>query len=403
MKFDAIAGASKTGTTQSGSGSVGGNTPMMNADLMVNVDLYANAKIFESLKIENAYAKGILDRLEGGGFTRFTAIFDKETGKSYKWSDFINTVVTARAVGKYLTVADYINTYNPEGKTRTKKPKEVLEDNLLGDLEYGSVMGAEVPDLDYKKELVEGEDLVIKAAPDYVSKIKKLCPDRDKNLSPYSFKIMEKNYILDKEKGEIIIKADGIRFNGRYKVGKLKIYIVAEGYDTKIIEVELKEGQKTPEESQPENNPGQSENKPGQSENKPDQSENKPNQGQEGQQQEESNAKELEMPSKFSPETENNYLIIGSGFGVSDAANWIANISDIIVDGTAYNKNDKTISKLNENEYRIFGPLLYITRPKKDGEVTLTIKSKGYKTYTFSFDNTSDDKLKETFKVIKNS
>ena len=109
------------------------------------------------------------------------------------------------------------------------------------------------------------------------------------------------------------------------------------------------------------------------------------------------------MPSKFSPETENNYLIIGSGFGVSDAANWIANISDIIVDGTAYNKNDKTISKLKQNEYRVFGPLLYITRPKKDGEVTLTIKSKGYKTYTFSFDNTSDDKLKETFKVIKNS
>ena len=144
MKFDAIAGASKTGTTQSGGGSVGGNTPMMNADLMVNVDLYANAKIFESLKIENAYAKGILDRLEGGGFTRFTAIFDKETGKSYKWSDFINTVVTARAAGKYLTVADYINTYNPEGKTRTKKPKEVLEDNLLGIWKRNGSRGSEI-------------------------------------------------------------------------------------------------------------------------------------------------------------------------------------------------------------------------------------------------------------------
>ena len=391
MMFDAVAGASRVNRAKNGNSNSGGGSgaPVMSADLMFNVDLLANAEIFDKLKLGNDYATEIVDRFEKD-IIRRTSVYDETSGKFYNWLHYNTAVVSARAEGKYLTFADFIKTSDAEEVKRTRRPKEVLEDNLLGALTYGNTFGKAVPELTYKREVMEGEDLVVTGDADYISKITKLSPNRDKNL-PYSYTMEPKNYKA--EGNTLTIKADGIvnKYNPRY--GELEIFVVAEGYQPQVIKInvtkktEEKPGQpqKPDEPKQPED-PKQPEN-PGQGENTPDAP----------------GAKSLTLPADISQlrvGSEDAAFSITESFGAGTRAEviaWIKSVTSVKINGVKYNKASNTYGMIEKGEFSItFTDALKIARPTWSNEpATLVIEATGYKSYTFTFDNS-----KHTVKIL---
>ena len=383
MMFDAVAGASRVNRTQNGSGNSGGGSgaPVMSADLMFNVDLLANAEIFDKLKLGNDYATEIVDRFEKD-IIRRTSVYDETSGKFYNWLHYNTAVVSARAEGKYLTFADFIKTSDAEEVKRTRRPKEVLEDNLLGALTYGNTFGKAVPELTYKREVMEGEDLVVTGDADYISKITKLSPNRDKNL-PYSYTMEPKNYKA--EGNTLTIKADGIvnKYNPRY--GELEIFVVAEGYQPQVIKINVtKKTEEKPGQPQNPDEPKQPEDPK-----KPDSPKNPDNGGQNDTKPDESGMKTIKLPEKgkkYRVDSESNVISFGYVFaGTADitaAIEWITNIYAVNIGGKDLAKGEFTINTLSAR--------FSANRPARDNnkELKMIIKSKGYKTYTFTIDNT---------------
>ena len=64
-------------------------------------DLVVNVEIFKHLKIENVYAKGIVDRYEKD-MTEYVAVYDEEGKVFYDWVYYNDAVNTARTKDKYL-------------------------------------------------------------------------------------------------------------------------------------------------------------------------------------------------------------------------------------------------------------------------------------------------------------
>ena len=374
MMFDAVAGASRVNRAKNGNSNSGGGSgaPVMSADLMFNVDLLANAEIFDKLKLGNDYATEIVDRFEKD-IIRRTSVYDETSGKFYNWLHYNTAVVSARAEGKYLTFADFIKTSDAEEVKRTRRPKEVLEDNLLGALTYGNTFGKAVPELTYKREVMEGEDLVVTGDADYISKITKLSPNRDKNL-PYSYTMEPKNYKA--EGNTLTIKADGIvnKYNPRY--GELEIFVVAEGYQPQVIKINVtKKTEEKPGQPQKPDEPKQPEDPK-----KPDTPKNPDNGGQNDTKPDETNKHSIPLLKSGEnytvQDTSNKNFTLGSGFTGSistDVKNWLG-----MVNSVTFDSKDVTF-KLNAWGY------LEITRPdEKNKEITMVIKATGYKTYSFT-------------------
>ena len=378
MRFDAIAGATKVGTTPGDSSSSGGNA--ISANIIFNTDLVANAEIFEKLGIENAYAKGIVDRFEKD-MTNFIAVYDEEGKVFYDWAYYNTAVNTAKTKGKYLTFSEYVKTPNVKTTNRLTRVKEVLEDNLLGELVMdGSYLGKPMEGFTYPNgnKVKENEELVVYADKTYLSKIKVLhnqyyTTHYDGTQNGYSVKTSD--YRVDNDK--LIIKGSAF-FRDQYLKEynkKLTITVYADGYQPHTVEAIVSkadkkpEGPKQPEEPKKPENPGQGDNKPG------------------------NGLKSLVMTGKkLHMSGDDGVLAIGSGFAVENAGEWLKSITAITVDGVKYtNKGELDFfGKLEDNQYGFSFGMLKIRRPNNKKEsVELVIESSIYKSYTITFNNSS--------------
>ena len=377
MKFDAVAGASKISTGSDGSPSSGGNS--VSANIIFNTDLVANAEIFEKLGIENAYAKGIVDRFEKD-MTNYIAVYDEEGKVFYNWEYYNDAVNTARTKGKYLTFSEYVKTPNVKTTSRLTRVKEVLEDNLLGELVMdGSYLGKSIEGFTYPSgsAIRADEELVVYADKTYLSKIIAMYPGEYKNhhygVKDPNYALKDGDYRIDGDK--LIIKGSAFITNKYYpNYGKNTITVYADGYQPQTIEATVSKAQVKPVEPKQPETPAKPET---------------PDKGG----QTESGLKSLERTKgNLHMGGDDGVLTIGSGFAVKDAGEWLQSITAITVDGVKYsNVGDLGFFKeVKENQYGFAWGTLKIRRPNNNKkEVALVIESSVYKSYTIIFNNSS--------------
>ena len=371
MKFDAVAGASKIST---GSGdSTGSGSNSISANIIFNTDLVANAEIFEKLGIENAYAKGIVDRFEKD-MTNYIAVYDEEGKVFYDWEYYNDAVNTARTKGKYLTFSEYVKTPNVKTTGRLTRVKEVLEDNLLGELVMdGSYLGKSIEGFTYPSgsAIRADEELVVYADKTYLSKIIAMYPGEYKNhhygVKDPNYALKDNDYRIDGDK--LIIKGSAFITNKYYpNYGKNTITVYADGYQPQTIEATVSKPEVKPVEPKQPETP----DKGGQTE---------------------SGLKSLERTKgNLHMGGDDGELTIGSGFAVKDAGEWLKSITAITVDGVKYsNVGDLGFfKKVKDNQYGFTWGMLKIRRPNNSKkEVALVIESSIYKSYTIIFDNSS--------------
>ena len=377
MKFDAVAGASKISTGSDGSPSSGGKS--VSANIIFNTDLVANAEIFEKLGIENAYAKGIVDRFEKD-MTNYIAVYDEEGKVFYDWEYYNDAVNTARTKGKYLTFSEYVKTPDVKTTGRLTRVKEVLEDNLLGELVMdGSYLGKSIEGFTYPSgsAIRADEELVVYADKTYLSKIIAMYPGEYKNhhygVKDPAYALKDGDYRIDGDK--LIIKGSAFFTNKYYpNYGKNTITVYADGYQPQTIEATVSKAEVKPVEPKQPETP-----------NKPE----TPDKGG----QTESGLKSLERTKgNLHMGGDDGVLPIGSGFAVKDAGEWLQSITAITVDGVKYsNVGDLGFFKeVKENQYGFAWGTLKIRRPNNNKkEVALVIESSIYKSYTIIFNNSS--------------
>ena len=377
MKFDAVAGASKISTGSDGSPASGGKS--VSANIIFNTDLVANAEIFEKLGIENAYAKGIVDRFEKD-MTNYIAVYDEEGKVFYNWEYYNDAVNTARTKGKYLTFSEYVKTPNVKTTGRLTRVKEVLEDNLLGELVMdGSYLGKSIEGFTYPSgsAIRADEELVVYADKTYLSKIIAMYPGEYKNhhygVKDPNYALKDDDYKIDGDK--LTIKGSAFITNKYYpNYGKNTITVYADGYQPQTIEATVSKAQVKPVEPKQPETP-----------NKPE----TPDKGG----QTESGLKSLERTKgNLHMGGDDGELTIGSGFAVKDAGEWLKSITAITVDGVKYSNVGELgfFNKVKENQYGFAWGTLKIRRPNNNKkEVALVIESSIYKSYTIIFNNSS--------------
>lgn len=375
MKFDAVAGASKISTGSDGSPASGGKS--VSANIIFNTDLVANAEIFEKLGIDNAYAKGIVDRFEKD-MTNYIAVYDEEGKVFYNWEYYNDAVNTARTKGKYLTFSEYVKTPNVKTTSRLTRVKEVLEDNLLGELVMdGSYLGKSIEGFTYPSgsAVRVDEELVVYADKTYLSKIIAMYAGNNKNYhygakNP-NYALKDNDYSIDGDK--LIIKGSAFITNKYYpNYGKNTITVYADGYQPQTIEATVSKAEVKPVEPKQPETPAKPEN--------PDK---------DGQP--ESGLKSLvRTKGNLHMGGDDGELTIGSGFAVKDAGEWLKSITAITVDGVKYSNIGELDyrNKVKENQYGFTWGMLKIRRPNNSKkEVALVIESSIYKSYTITFDN----------------
>ena len=377
MKFDAVAGASKISTGSDDSS--GGGSNSISANIIFNTDLVANAEIFEKLGIDNAYAKGIVDRFEKD-MTNYIAVYDEEGKGFYDWEYYNDAVNTARTKGKYLTFSEYVKTPDVKTTGRLTRVKEVLEDNLLGELVMdGSYLGKSIEGFTYPSgsAIRADEELVVYADKTYLSKIIAMYPGEYKNhhygVKDPNYALKDGDYRIDGDK--LIIKGSAFFTNKYYpNYGKNTITVYADGYQPQTIEATVSKAEVKPVEPKQPETP-----------NKPE----TPDKGG----QTESGLKSLERTKgNLHMGGDDGVLTIGSGFAVKDAGEWLQSITAITVDGVKYsNVGDLGFFKeVKENQYGFAWGTLKIRRPNNNKkEVALVIESSVYKSYTIIFNNSS--------------
>ena len=377
MKFDAVAGASKISTGSDDSS--GGGSNSISANIIFNTDLVANAEIFEKLGIDNAYAKGIVDRFEND-MTNYIAVYDEEGKGFYDWEYYNDAVNTARTKGKYLTFSEYVKTPDVKTTGRLTRVKEVLEDNLLGELVMdGSYLGKSIEGFTYPSgsAIRADEELVVYADKTYLSKIIAMYPGEYKNhhygVKDPNYALKDGDYRIDGDK--LIIKGSAFFTNKYYpNYGKNTITVYADGYQPQTIEATVSKAEVKPVEPKQPETP-----------NKPE----TPDKGG----QTESGLKSLERTKgNLHMGGDDGVLTIGSGFAVKDAGEWLQSITAITVDGVKYsNVGDLGFFKeVKENQYGFAWGTLKIRRPNNNKkEVALVIESSVYKSYTIIFNNSS--------------
>ena len=377
MKFDAVAGASKIST---GSGdSTGSGSNSISANIIFNTDLVANAEIFEKLGIENAYAKGIVDRFEKD-MTNYIAVYDEEGKVFYNWEYYNDAVNTARTKGKYLTFSEYVKTPNVKTTGRLTRVKEVLEDNLLGELVMdGSYLGKSVEGFTYPSgsAVRVDEELVVYADKTYLSKIIAMYPGEYKNhhygVKNPAYALKDDDYRIDGDK--LIIKGFAFITNKYYpNYGKNTITVYADGYKPQTIEAIVSKAEVKPVEPKQPETP------------------NKPENPEKGGQTESGLKSLVRTGKKLHMSGDDGELTIGTGFGIENAGEWLNSITAITVDGVKYSNVGELgyLNKVKENQYGFSWGMLKIRRPNNSKkEVALVIESSIYKSYTITFDNSS--------------
>ena len=115
-------------------------------------------------------------------------------------------------------------------------------------------------------------------------------------------------------------------------------------------------------------------------------------------------AKSLTIPEgkKLYVQTGYKELSIGAAFtgNGAEVIAWLEKVNSVKVDGVNYIKGSGFGLKDKQFKFSSILSLLEINRPEKKAVIPMVIKAEGYKTYVFTFDNSSEDSVKDTFKLI---
>lgn len=215
-----------------GSGSEGGGGGI-SADLKFDADLLINATLLNKLGLANDAAKGIFERWTYD-MSGYDTVWTSD-GTAYTWNDYITTVNQARSAGSYLNFADYAEDAKWHTRGTPYAIKSVLEDNLLGDIQYnGTWVGQQTPDVTLVNEagetitaVPEGKDILLKASDaNYFKKLNSV------NLNKWPMDLDEKYYSI---KGDTLtISKDAL---GLQSEGENSITLYADGYRAKTLSV----------------------------------------------------------------------------------------------------------------------------------------------------------------------
>ena len=347
MKFDAVAGATRKATPGGNRGDYTGSLTIVR-DLIFDVDLLANAEIFDELGIKNDYAKAIVDRFEKEVTVK--AVYNHNSD-FYDFGYYNTAMIAKRDDGMYLSFSDYMKQDGVKTINKIKKANAVLEDNLIGGVLDGNQLGEEAPKFTIPNEGKVSTDgkITLQADAAYLAKVKALHPEREKGQK-YMFTMSSDDYKVDGDK----LTIRGIGLINRYFPNlntlprKVKVIVVADGYQAQTIELTVV---------------------------KPD----------------ENALKTLEMPDKFTTFHIGNTLSFGTTSGIRNVNDWMKNIVSITVGGVKYNRvPNGRYSVKDENEFYV-GSSVEITLPKsKSNNIPMVIEATGYKTYTFTIDNSGE-------------
>ena len=220
--FDAVSMATSGGSSD-GSGDSSGSYSV-SADLFFNSDLLANALILDKLNIENKGAKTVVDYWSN---TIFDAVLNKGETTYYTSSGYLDAVNGAKVSGKkWLAFGEYVKSDN--AKTTPNRPhsvKEVLEDGLLGEIQYSNSYARLNAPKATVSEAKEGQDVVItfENAADYMNKISSIKLNGDYR------QLSKENYTI--ENNALTIKA------GTLSIGENSLVIDAAGYMSNIVKI----------------------------------------------------------------------------------------------------------------------------------------------------------------------
>jgi len=344
MKFDAVASATKKATPGGNRGDYTGSLTIVR-DLIFDVNLLANAEIFDELGIKNDYAKAIVDRFEKEVTVK--AVYNHNSD-FYDFGYYNTAMIAKRDDGMYLSFSDYMKQNGAKTINKIKNANAVLEDNLIGGVLDGNQLGEEAPKFAIPNEGKVSTDGIITLQADaaYLAKVKALHPEREKGQK-YMFTMSSDDYKVDGDK--LTIRGTGLinRYfpNLNTLPRKVNVIVVADGYQPQTIELTVV---------------------------KPD----------------ENALKTLEMPDKFTTFHIGNTLSFGTTSGIRNVNDWMNNIVSITVGGVKYNRvPNERYSVKDDNEFYV-GKKVEITLPKsKSNNIPMVIEATGYKTYTFTIDN----------------
>lgn len=222
VPVDAISTASVGGGGGSSSGGDGGDTKVMNANLVVDSDLLVNAKIMTEFGVQNEAAKGIADRWDN---MNALYVFNEGAEKVYTYDDYEKAVLAAKEQGKHLSFAEY--TASKDAVATGNRPyavKQVLEDNLLGETSsFAEAVSKEAPDA-VLTEQSETEAVFTVADAEY---LKALDEAGEVYLNNAYAALAKDAYKVDAEAGTLTLS--------NVKVGENKLKLAVAGYTTKEV------------------------------------------------------------------------------------------------------------------------------------------------------------------------
>lgn len=213
-------------------GSEGGGIGI-SANLKFNADLLINATLLDQLGLANDAAKGIVNRWTND-MSGYDTVWTSD-GTAYNWRDYITAVSTARSAGSYLSFVDYAEDAKWDTRGTPSSVKSVLEDNLLGDVQYnGSWVGQQTPDVTLVNESGEGistlpvgKDIILKASDAaYFEKLGSL------NINKWQMDLDDQYYTVKGDTLTISKNALGLQ-----QPGDNSITLYADGYRAKTLSV----------------------------------------------------------------------------------------------------------------------------------------------------------------------
>lgn len=219
LSVDAV---SRATASVGGDFSSSGSSTNTSANLMFDTDLLVNALLLDNLDISTDAVETIVDYWYD---VVYDSVFDKGSTKYYDWTDYVDTEVTADISDRFIPFDEY----SKNGKLDPNRPyavKEVLEDGLLGDVQYSNSYGRlNAPNFTVDIH-EEGKNLVLSCSDkEYLSKISAIYLDG--NWQP----LTEDDYNIDIEKGTVTISQN------KLSVKELSLVIDAVGYKSNTLSI----------------------------------------------------------------------------------------------------------------------------------------------------------------------
>lgn len=221
LRVDAVSRATSAG----GSGDSGGgsSSSSISADLLFDTDLMVNAFMLNDMGQQNEAVNAIVDWWYA---VIPDAVLNVGDEVYYDWTDYYDQVADAMVEGTYLPFEDYRES-GEENPNRPYAVKEVLEDGLLGDIQYSSDYARkDAPEFTVVQS-AEGQDIVLSCEDaEYMGKISGIYLNGD-------WKELESDkYRVDPEKGTLTIDKSAV------SAGEVKLVIEAGGYKSQEVTVE---------------------------------------------------------------------------------------------------------------------------------------------------------------------